>query len=111
MVATPSAITTVLAEGPLVILGSAPLPNPNPTGLAIHLSVAADEVVVRVWSPGLRLLAESHTLNVPAGWSQVPLPLEFLSAATNGFYFSSVTANRGERKALPLAPGKFQILR
>jgi hypothetical protein len=61
---------------------------------------------VRLWSPSLALVLTAESGPLPAGWGQVPLPLERLAP---GLYFYSVEA-WGERvQALGSAKGRLWV--
>ena len=110
---TPAAATATPApsgSGALEILACLPVPNPDPLWIALNLDGSADDVELKLYSPGLTLLKQLSSGPLPSGWSKVPLPAEFLSAVPHGLCYLSVRAKRGAQRSLPASPARLYRL-
>ena len=97
--------------GPLKILAVQPVPQPNPTGLAVELSVPADRVVVRLWTRALVLAGSFSGVNARAGWQTLAFPVGFFSGLANGAYFVTVEADLGPARAVTARPARLVLIR
>ncbi|HTB23205.1 MAG TPA: family 16 glycosylhydrolase [bacterium] len=107
--AAPTADATP-ASGGNGILGSCPVPDPNPVSIRVLLSGYADSVRVDIYTKALVLAGEAGLENAPAGWVSVPLPASFTGGAANGLYYYRVVSLR-EGSASKAVAGKLLLLR
>lgn len=107
---TPSP-TQVPVDGPLRIDAVSAVPNPGPSGICVLMAGSADSLKITIWTRGLAKAWEFPAGPVPAGWSSLPMPSEFLAQASNGLYYFNVTARRGALVTRFAPGGKFLILR
>lgn len=106
-VSAPAASATpATGDGTLQILACQGAPNPDPVAIAIRLNGPADQVELRLYSPGMTLLAKLSVGPLPGGWSQVPLPSEWVSAAPHGLSFVTAQAKRQAQRSLPFPPSR-----
>jgi len=98
-------------DGPLWVLAAYPVPNPDPDKVALKMSVGADDVVLRLWTPALVLVGEQHSGPVPAGWSDVVLDPAIMARVPRGLGYLTLQALRGQRRSAPKPPLRFVRLR
>jgi hypothetical protein len=85
------------------------VPDPNPRTIVFDLEGSADEVELRIWTVGLRLVAEASAGPFRPGWGRVAVPESVLRGAS-GTYYYSLEAVQGSRRSFS-APGRLLILR
>lgn len=95
--------------GPLLILDARAWPNPSPAFLGLKLSMDAERVLVRAWSPAYASLG---SLEVPGreGWQQIPLD-GLLRGLPNGLCYLTVEARQGLAHTPPGPPLRVVLLR
>jgi len=104
-VISPKATVTVTpapSNGLPSIQQAVPVPNPNPTGIKVLLSGRADYVDVKVYSIGMRLVAEDAVGTGGPGWLLVPLPPGFHSYIAVGTYYYVVQAFTAGKGSAPV---------
>lgn len=87
------------------------VPNPDPLTVAVQLNGPADQVELRLYSPGMTLLAKLNVGPLAGGWTQIPLPAEWINAAPHGLAFVTVQAKRQAQRSLPFVPTRVFRLR
>jgi hypothetical protein len=94
------------------ILQAMPVPNPNPTGLAVQLDGPADGVAVKIYSKALtRVLNLKVDRRLSAGWSTVALPVGWSSGMARGLYYVVVRPITGGAEGKGPGPVKLVCLR
>ena len=88
--------------GPLVLMGGAPIPNPNPTALALDLAGPADGIDYAVFTSALILARNGRiSQDLSTGWNEVPLG-NALGSLARGIYYVQLRATRGNASSAPL---------
>ncbi|MGH7442170.1 MAG: glycosyl hydrolase family 28 protein, partial [bacterium] len=100
---------TQTAGGSLQILGLYPVPNPNPTRLAVDLAGAAESLDVKLYNKAFILVLKFSVPGLLSGWNPVPIPPTFGSLAS-GLYYIRVQALR-QASVSKVASTKVFILR
>ena len=93
--ATPSPIASPAAEdGPLKIRSAIPFPNPNPAAVLVDLGGHCDKSELRIYSPGMSLLAIQSGGALSAGRHSLALDPDWLRGAHSGLYIGILKAWR-----------------
>ncbi len=96
-----TAKSTPAPQGPLQIGAGLPVPNPNPSSLAIDLLGDADAVEAVVYTAAFVEVVQVDWGPQAAGWSSRPLPAT-LRNLSNGLYYVLVRARRGSALSSPV---------
>jgi hypothetical protein len=68
-------------------------------------------VELRIYTTGMVCVAETYESPVPGGWSQIPLPADFIQNAASGVYFCRLQSFRAGSAASRSLLVKIMILR
>jgi hypothetical protein len=83
-------------------MGGAPIPNPNPTALALDLAGPADGIDYAVFTSALILARNGRiSQDLSTGWNEVPLG-NALGSLARGIYYVQLRATRGNASSAPL---------
>jgi hypothetical protein len=108
--ATPTtAVPGASPDGPVVILRSGPLNQPNPLSLRVQMQGSAESSELSLYDPAMRCVFKLLPGPLQPGWNEIPLPPE-LRQLSNGTYFYRLTAQRQGRQSDPSA-GRLVVLR
>ena len=77
----------------------------------MRLGGAADQVTLKIYTTAETCVASVQSGPLPAGWSAVPLPIDWLKQAPNGLYFVRAVASQGSRRSLPGPAAKLLLAR
>jgi len=77
----------------------------------VHLKGRADRLTVKVYTRALVCVGSAEAVNVPAGWSQVPLPSAALQDSGAGTFFYVISGQRDGAKTVKDAVGRVVVLR
>lgn len=84
---------------------------PNPKWLGINMAGQADQGTVSIWTVSMRLVIRFDTGPLIEGWQTVALPMNSVNGISNGVYYVTVQASRGQAQAQAISPARFVELR